>query len=174
MRLILWNFCFFASVSITYSLVFRSALSQDVEWVRQTLFSEKMNPFSISADRLVVALSDDDEPVGFGQLKPLDDETKALASVFVRPENRRQGIARELIAYLLRNEEDSRLCLVTLRPTMRLYESFGFRETTDVARLPKAMQIEYFIGSAVSVLLGNDLVAMTRDSDKGNMNYDLR
>ena len=57
---------------------------------------------------------------------------------------------------------------------MRLYESFGFRETTDVARLPKALQIEYFIGSAVSVLLGNDLVAMTRDSDKGNMKYDLR
>lgn len=107
-----------------------------------------------------------DDVLGFGQIRPLDEEFSELASLFVRAEHRHQGIGGGLVEALLQrhrsNEEKSKVCLLTLKPTSGFYKSFGFQEATEDQRkrLPKSIQVEYLAGKALSTLLGNELVCM--------------
>jgi N-acetylglutamate synthase-like GNAT family acetyltransferase len=135
------------------------------------MFQEKMNPLSISQDRLVVAFDDSDENslLGFGQIRPLDGVYSELASLYVNPEHRQQGIGGALVQQLLlrhdQAEAPTTVCLLTLRSTTPFYENLGF-EVMDKdeiqSSMPSSFQFEYAAGSVVSSLLGNGLVCMVR------------
>jgi N-acetylglutamate synthase-like GNAT family acetyltransferase len=172
----------------TQSYSIRPATERDVSLARKILFQEKMNPLSISTQTMLVAakeIDDDsrssrptgkaanysednnqDEVLGFGQIRPLNQEYSELASLFVFAEYRHQGIGRGLVKALLQrhqsNQEKSKVCLLTLKPTSGFYKSWGFQEATDDQRkkLPKAIQLEYMAGKALSTFLGNELVCM--------------
>jgi N-acetylglutamate synthase-like GNAT family acetyltransferase len=153
-----------------FSLAFRSATPNDVFTARKTMLKEKMNPLSISQDRLLVVFDDFDEDLlGFGQIRPLDGVYSELASLYVNPEHRQQGIGGALVRQLLLRhdqvESPSTVCLLTLRSTTPFYEKQGF-EVMDQdeiqSTMPSSFQFEYAAGSVVSSLLGNGLVCMIR------------
>ena len=110
--------------------------------------------------------STSDRVLGFGQIRPLNGEFSELASLYVLPEYRHQGIGSGLVKALLQrqqsNQEKSKVCLITLKPTSGFYKSFGFQEVAEDQRkrLPKAIQVEYMAGKALSTFLGNELVCM--------------
>ena len=157
-----------------HGLLFRSATPDDIAFAQKILLKEKMNPFGVSQETLLVAVRDDEDdkngslsPVlGFGQIRPLNDEYAELASLYVIPENRNQGIGGALVQNLLERHDEKkskqRICLLTLKPTTPFYEPYGFRVATDNERkeLPSSIQLEYQAGLALSFLLGNDLVCM--------------
>jgi N-acetylglutamate synthase-like GNAT family acetyltransferase len=154
-----------------YSLAFRSATPNDLFTARQTMFQEKMNPLSISQDRLLVAFDDSDERnlLGFGQIRPLDGVFSELASLYVKPENRQQGIGGALVQQLLQRhdqaESPTTVCLLTLSSTSCFYEKHGFELMDEVeiqSTMPSSFRFEYAAGSVVSSLLGNGLVCMIR------------
>jgi N-acetylglutamate synthase-like GNAT family acetyltransferase len=154
-----------------FSLAFRSATPNDVVTARKTMFQEKMNPLSISQDRLLVAFDDFDERdlLGFGQIRPLDEMYSELASLYVKPENRQQGIGGALVQQLLRRHDEAEspttVCLLTLRSTTTFYEKHGFEcmDKDEIkSTMPSSFQFEYAAGSFVSSLLGNGLVCMIR------------
>lgn len=154
-----------------FSLAFRSATPTDVSTARKTMFLEKMNPLSISQDRLLVAFDDLDEHelLGFGQIRPLDGVYSELASLYVKPANRQQGIGGALVQQLLRRhdqvESPTTVCLLTLRSTTPFYEKLGFEcmEQDEIqSRMSSSFQIEYAAGSLISSFLGNSLVCMIR------------
>lgn len=153
----------------------RAATAQDIGLARKVLLEEAMNPLSVSTEYLLVAAAEDepDAVLGFGQIRPLDgtDYTE-LASLYVFPDHRREGIASALIESLLERQQQaddaSSVCLLTLRPTMPLYEKFGFgavdpkRDDDTWKALPQTVRLEYQAGSLLSLFLGNDLVCMVR------------
>jgi ribosomal protein S18 acetylase RimI-like enzyme len=182
-----------------FDVQIRQASAEHVARARQILFKEAMNPLSISQEHLLVAIAAKDSSAvtdfkssplldgsnsnqererllaGFGQIRPLDDNFAELASLYVLPEFRRMGIATRIITALLQRHDDGAskglaVCLLTLRPTVPLYEKHGFRvvnvnnkQQKDV--LPRSLQFELAAGSVISAILGNDLVAMMRDID---------
>jgi len=147
-----------------------------------------MNPLSITQENLVVAYDkdyfnddNDNDLLGFGQIRPLSDSHSELASLYVLPRCRRQGVGQLLIETLLQRHDEKYtpnddspapevtpvVCLLTLRPTMPLYEKFGFVEVTDTETLPLMLQMEYKAGQALSKVLKNEIVCMERKSPEG-------
>eukprot|EP00527_Entomoneis_sp_CCMP2396_P007483 CAMPEP_0198151608 /NCGR_PEP_ID=MMETSP1443-20131203/56265_1 /TAXON_ID=186043 /ORGANISM="Entomoneis sp., Strain CCMP2396" /LENGTH=244 /DNA_ID=CAMNT_0043817335 /DNA_START=36 /DNA_END=770 /DNA_ORIENTATION=- len=195
-----------------FDIQFRSATPQDINLARRLILQAKMNPLSITAKHLLVAYNydavgdnscDNDNYIknhqllGFGQIRPLSLEYSELASLYVIPNARHQGVATALTQELLQRHycqqqkqhenpaaaaaTPSTICLLTLKPTMPLYQKFGFRQVffpndadavaegddngNDVqfnssSMLPQAIQMEYKAGQFLSKFLGNELVCM--------------
>jgi ribosomal protein S18 acetylase RimI-like enzyme len=186
-RLVLYSFLIhcLGNIIVNDAILIRPATSDDVARARRILFREMMNPLSVSESTMVVAVCssgiDDDNNlmVGFGQIRSLDDEYSELASLYVDPHYRRQGIGSKIVTSLLArhdNEEEQEkeskrqrpktVSLLTLRPTATFYEQYGFRVvTSDVERrdLPPSLQFEFSAGSMISKVLNNELVCMIRD-----------
>ena len=77
--------------------------------------------------RFVVAVNDQDEMIGCGQIKPHGTEILELASIAVYPEHQGQGVASTVIQHLLANSPRP-LYLMCESSRGSLYEKFGFRE----------------------------------------------
>jgi N-acetylglutamate synthase-like GNAT family acetyltransferase len=151
----------------SYSI--RAATPQEVTSARKILFQQAMNPFALSAETLLVASADSDgtnDLLGFGQIRTLDEQYSELASLYVQPDRRNEKIGSAIVQALLdqhyADEHHSKLCLLTLKPTIKFYEPFGFRVANEAERkmLPKAIQLEFKAGNALSFVLGNELVCM--------------
>lgn len=173
----------FSSVSfIVHGYSIRPATSAEVLSARKLLFEQAMNPFAISTENLLVASEQDPERgeesssicaglLGFGQIRPLDNQYSELASLYVVPERRNEGIGTEIVKALVerhsgRQSHDQRsrqqICLLTLRSTSKFYTSLGFREASraELEQLPRAIQLEFKAGSLLSFVLSNDLICM--------------
>jgi ribosomal protein S18 acetylase RimI-like enzyme len=180
------------STAFAFDIHIQPASKEDVATARRILLSEAMNPLAVSQDRLLVAkvvnaedkdssalndLSMRRQLAGFAQIRPLGENFSELSSLYVLPQYRRRGIATQLISALLARHEDeykasarsdgnaSRMpvvCLLTLRPTVPLYEKHGFHVVSK-NDLPATLQLEFAAGAVISAVLGNDLVAMKLD-----------
>lgn len=162
-------FCVFSAV--TYALVeFRPATVADVSFAQKTMLRQAMNPLFISQQTLLVATMDSKDEkqlvVGFGQIRPLTPDYAELASLYVLPEYRKQGIGTALVEELLKRhdaenhqQKATAVCLLTLRPTIAFYAPHGFKV---VQNIPEPLYFEFKVGSVISTLLGNDLVCMVR------------
>jgi ribosomal protein S18 acetylase RimI-like enzyme len=148
---------------------FRSAIDNDVSSAKKILFQQAMNPLSVSKERLLVAFDESQNAkplLGFGQIRPLGEVYSELASLYVMPEHRKQGIGGALVEALLERHKASssskRVCLLTLKPTAPFYETYGFHVASESERkqLPSSIQLEFKAGTALSMFLGNDLVCM--------------
>jgi ribosomal protein S18 acetylase RimI-like enzyme len=150
---------------------FRAATDADVSAARKIMFQQVMNPLSLSKENLLVAFDDNangDSLLGFGQIRPLADDYSELASLYVLPERREQGIGGATVQALLERHSASAsttpkpVCLLTLKPTASFYERYGFQIASERERkkLPKSLQLEFQAGNALSFILGNDLVCM--------------
>jgi ribosomal protein S18 acetylase RimI-like enzyme len=87
-----------------------------------------------SRGRLLVARLDD-EPVGVGALKPVDDTTAEIKRMYVRPAARGLGVGRALLLRLIEDATAEAYTIVRLE-TLRLmttaqalYRTVGFVET---------------------------------------------
>ena len=159
---LLLSLCFHHVCSLVPS--FRKATSNDVFLARKILVQEAMNPISISTRTLLVAHYDQSNAmIGFGQIRPLNIEYSELASLYVLPDYRQQGVGSALVKELLaRHEDDTKVCLLTLKPTMSFYEMHGFVCIKSLEDLPSILKFEFKVGSLISSFLGNDLVCMVR------------
>jgi N-acetylglutamate synthase-like GNAT family acetyltransferase len=86
-----------------------------------------INPMDLDWKRFIVAVDDQDDLIGCGQLKPHGKDILELASLAVYPEHQRKGVASALIQYLLKDSPRP-LYLMCESSLGALYEKFGFRE----------------------------------------------
>ena len=104
----------------------RPAREADAAQIRSLIHRVGINPTGLDWKRFVVAVNDQDEMVGCGQLKPHGQEVQELASIAVSPEHQGKGIGRAIIEHLL--EDSPRpLYLMCESSNGPLYEKFGFR-----------------------------------------------
>ena len=109
--------------------ILRSARESESVQIRTLIHSVGINPMGLDWKRFVVAVNDQDEIIGCGQLKPHGKEILELASIAVVPEHRGKGIARAIIEHLLEGSPRP-LYLTCVSSNGSLYEKFGFVSLT--------------------------------------------
>ena len=104
----------------------RPARETESAQIKELIHLVAINPMDLDWKRFVVAVNEQDEMIGCGQVKPHGKDSLELASLAVYPEHRGKGVGRALIEYLLRDSSRPLflMCESSLGP---LYEKFGFR-----------------------------------------------
>ena len=104
----------------------RPARETDAAPIQDLIHLVGINPMGLDWRRFVVAVKENDEMTGCGQLKPHGADILELASLAVVPEHQGRGVARAIIEYLLKDSPRPLylMCESSLGP---LYEKFGFR-----------------------------------------------
>eukprot|EP00611_Tribonema_gayanum_P022605 TRINITY_DN4571_c0_g1_i1.p2 TRINITY_DN4571_c0_g1~~TRINITY_DN4571_c0_g1_i1.p2 ORF type:complete len:213 (-),score=61.43 TRINITY_DN4571_c0_g1_i1:416-1054(-) len=170
-----WCGAFPVTAPTSKTLTYRPGHEADKPFIQSTLFSLKMNFLLLDPKNFIVAVDPEEDagdqtcsadPVGFGQIRPLNQRDFELASVYVCEEARGRGVGSAIVTALLRQHAARhgggalpRTFLLTLADTTRFYERLGFR-AADTAALPLTMRLELLAGSAIQALLGGRLVAM--------------
>ncbi len=113
----------------------RPANHQDEAIIRRMIRQAKINPMGLDWRRFVLAVTETDEIVGCGQLKPHPDGSIELASIAVIPAHQRRGVARMIIEHLIARQPPPLylMCRSVLRP---FYEQFGFRVLQEAEMPP--------------------------------------
>jgi len=104
----------------------RPARETDAAQIRDLIHLVGINPMGLDWKRFVVAVNDQDEMLGCGQLKPHGQEILELASIAVYPKQQGKGLARLIIEHLLKDSPRPLylMCESGLGP---MYQKFGFR-----------------------------------------------
>lgn len=97
-----------------------------------------INPTGLDWKRFLVAVNASGVVIGCGQIKPHGKDILEMASIAVHPDQRRQGIARRIIEYLL-VASPRPLYLMCIEFNGPMYEKFGFKAVEGSA-MPKYFQ----------------------------------
>jgi amino-acid N-acetyltransferase len=127
----------------------RPAREEDQETIVSFIRQAKLNPRNLKWQNFLVA-EDNGNVVGVRQVKVYEQGTREIASGFVLPEYRRQGISARLMEALLARETGPLYTMVNEKRAP-YYEPFGFRRV-DVSQLPSDFRNEYRIGRIVTTL----------------------
>ncbi len=104
----------------------RPARESESSQIKELVHLVGINPMDLNWKRFVVAVNDQDEMIGCGQIKPHGTEILELASIAVYPEHQGQGAASAIIQYLLANSPRP-MYLMCESSRGSLYKKFGFR-----------------------------------------------
>lgn len=126
------------------------ARQEDQETIVSFINEAKLNPRNLHWQNFLVA-EQDGKIVGVRQVKVYPQGTLEVASGFVLPKYRRQGISAELMRALLARESGPLYTMVNEKRAP-YYEQFGFRRL-DVNQLPLDFRREYRLGRIVTTLL---------------------
>ncbi len=112
----------------------RHAVKQDSWAIRRLVWRVLVNPTGLDWRRFVVAVDDQGNVLGCGQIKPHRDGSRELASIAVQPEFHGQGIGTAVIQRLL--AENAPPLYLTCRAHLgSYYHRFGF-ETVALDEMP--------------------------------------
>jgi N-acetylglutamate synthase-like GNAT family acetyltransferase len=89
-----------------------------------------INPTGLDWKRFIVAVTENGQVIGCGQIKPHGNHIHELASIAVNPEHQGKGIAREVIEMLL-GKSPRPLYLMCMSHNGLMYEKFGFQVIGD-------------------------------------------
>lgn len=175
------------SASCPLELSFRQGLPTDAPLIRQSMRDARMNPTFLNPQNFIVAEQGSQGKeketgsatvVGFGQVRPVagaNEHVWELASVYVLPAAREQGVGSQIVSKLVQNfcntdkegASPRRLVLLTLADTASFYIPHSFRVVPDPVQaqppLPPILVLEFLAGSVVARLsrgLGTKLVVM--------------
>ena len=132
------------------TITIRPARQEDQETIVSLIRQAKLNPRNLKWQHFVVA-EENGSVVGIRQVKVYAQGTREVASGFVLPEYRRQGISAQLMNALLAREAGPLYTMVNEKRAY-YYEQFGFRRV-EVSRLPSDFRKEYRIGRIVTSLM---------------------
>ena len=103
----------------------RHAHETEASQIRDLIHLVGINPMGLDWKRFVVAVNEQGEMIGCGQLKPHGQDVLELASIAVYPEHQGKGVARLIIEHLL-NDSPRPLYLMCESGIGPMYEKFGF------------------------------------------------
>jgi N-acetylglutamate synthase-like GNAT family acetyltransferase len=108
---------------VEYAL--RPATKSDFLAIRTLIREARINPTGLDWRRFTVAVSSPGEVIACGQIKPVPGGLRELASLAVRSEYRRRGIATDLIRHLCSGAP--RPLYLTCRAALgEFYRQYGF------------------------------------------------
>jgi N-acetylglutamate synthase-like GNAT family acetyltransferase len=132
------------------ALTIRPAQQEDQETIVSYIQQAKINPRNLHWQNFLVA-EENGKAIGIRQVKVHAQGTREVASGFVLPEYRRQGISAQLMKEILSREHGA-LYLMCRDKRAPYYEQFGFRRA-NVNQLPADFLKEYRIGRIVTSLM---------------------
>jgi amino-acid N-acetyltransferase len=131
-------------------ITIRPAQQEDQQTIVSFIQQAKLNPRNLKWQNFLVA-EEKGNLVGIRQVKVYSQGTREIASGFVLPAYRRQGISARLMNELIARETGPLYTMVNQKRA-QYYEQFGFRRV-DVNRLPSDFRKEYRIGRIVTTLM---------------------
>ena len=132
------------------SITIRPAVEANQSTIVSFIQQAKINPRNLHWEHFLVA-EENGNIVGIRQVKIHAGGTREVASGFVLPEYRRQGISAQLMNAIIAKENGPLYLMCRDRRTY-YYEPFGFRQIA-VKELPPDFRKEYRIGRIVTSLL---------------------
>jgi N-acetylglutamate synthase-like GNAT family acetyltransferase len=103
--------------------------------IRSLIRAVGINPLGLDWRRFMIAVGPDDQLIGCGQIKVHKDGSRELASIAVRENWRRRGVASGIIDCLLQNEKGN-IWLMCRSKMVPFYAKLGFEEVPQVEELP--------------------------------------
>jgi N-acetylglutamate synthase-like GNAT family acetyltransferase len=128
----------------------RPAQQEDQQTIVSLIHQAKLNPRNLHWDRFLVA-EENGKIVGVRQVKVHAQGTREVASGFVLPEHRNQGISARLMNELLARESGPLYSMIDQK-WLHYYEQFGFQQV-DADQLPSDFHREYRIGRIITSLI---------------------
>src|SRR6266545_3615449 len=128
----------------------RPARQEDQQTMISFIRQAKINPRNLHWENFLVA-EENGQIVGVRQVKVYSQGTREVASGFVLPEYRRQGISARLMNEILSREKGT-LYLMCRDKRAPYYEQFGFRQV-NTDQLPSDFRKEYGIGKIITSLM---------------------
>lgn len=116
----------------------RPALESESAQIKDLIHLVGINPTGLDWKRFVVAVNEQGEVIGCGQLKPHGKDILELASIAVLPKHRGKGFARKVIEMLL-DKTPRPLYLMCMSHNGPVYERFGFR-VIEYLEMPRYYQ----------------------------------
>ena len=96
-----------------------------------------LHPEDIEDPKLVfVVMYRENEPVGCGALRPLDDEMTEVKRMYVKPGSRGLGYARKLLEFLESTARATRYTAVRLETGTKQPEAIGLYESSGYYLIP--------------------------------------
>ena len=132
----------------------RSATSQDHTCIRRVICQARLNPLGISWQSFIIAENSSEAFLGCAQIKAHWDGTKELASIYVQPAYRNQGIAAGMIREL-QGRTQVELWLTCRSSLMAFYKRFGFIEVTLPGEMPIYFNVVWWLFRFFSRLVGS-------------------
>jgi GNAT superfamily N-acetyltransferase len=115
--------------------ILRPAVAGDQLAIWRMVLGAGLNPLHLWWENFILAVSDGGEILGCGQIKSHKDGSRELASIYVIPAVRGQGLARAIIERLL-SEHQSPIWLTCRRELAEFYQRFGFIEAHEPDCMP--------------------------------------
>lgn len=131
-------------------LIIRPARQEDQSTIVAFIQKAKLNPRNLQWEHFLIAEAKG-QIVGIRQVKVHSQGTREVASGFVLPEYRRQGISAQLMRELLARETGPLYTMVNEKRAP-YYEQFGFQRVA-ANQLPPDFHREYRIGRIVTSLM---------------------
>ena len=109
------------------AIIYRPAQASDEDAIKALIRAVNINPMGLKWQRFLVAVDENGDLIGCGQIKPHRDGSRELASIAVQKAWRRQGIAGAIIQHLLADKQPP-VWLTCMDKLVPFYEQFGFVE----------------------------------------------
>jgi amino-acid N-acetyltransferase len=145
------------------SFSLRPAKEQDSPAIHDLIREGQINPTALDWRRFILAVSQDGEVIGCGQIKPHQDGSQELASIAVTGAWRGRGAARAVIEALIERHAGP-LYLVCQSSLGVMYEKFGFKPVEE-PEMPKYFRRLSKIAAFIVPLRkrGESLLVMRRE-----------
>ncbi len=142
-----------------YSL--RPARAADSPAIHALIKEADINFTGLDWQRFVLAVDEQDTPIGCGQIKPHRDGSQELASIAVTAGWQGRGVARALIEHLMASHSGP-LYLMCDNELPPFYERFGFR-ILGMDEMPRYFRRMMKLMTPSFRLLGFEVVVMGKD-----------
>lgn len=116
----------------------RSAFESESDQIKELIHRVGINPMGLDWKHFIVAVQENGQVVGCGQIKPHGGDIRELASIAVQPEFQGQGIARAVMEKLI-SETPKPLYLMCISTLESFYIKFGFFPLT-YGQMPRYFQ----------------------------------
>lgn len=145
--------------------VLRTAMEEDQAAIRRMILGARLNPLGLHWKGFLLLEDEGGDVLGCGQIKRHADGSRELASIYVKPEQRGQGLARALIEGLLADQAPP-VWLTCQRALVDFYRRYGFEEIRDLDTMPAYFRrVSRLVGALSFMKGGNPLAVMRWDGD---------
>lgn len=134
-------------------VLIRHAAESDARRIRTMVRRERLNPMGLSWTRFLVAVDEAGNVVGCGQVKPVGDGARELASLVVEPGWRNRQVGASLMRRLMA-EAGPPMWLMCRSGLREYYDRFGFRVVEAGAPQPKYFTRMRRLAAAVRMVVG--------------------
>lgn len=116
--------------------IVRRALKAEILWINAKY--QEIGFVVSHFEREFIAIAElESQKAGIGRLVDIDARNQELGGIYVLPEFRKHGLARDIVGFLLQNKRDAaQIFCLPFEHLANFYASFGFRPVSANDHIP--------------------------------------